>query len=122
MNNLLYYNKEISKYQLKKVTPHYWGFKEGSFVYYMIAPPWVKTLIVSEALLNFQNDVVNCTGFGVSGAVGSQKDSQESISELTKTFSSSDQHYVDRVAQRIKTTAEERKPLLYSRDIKIGGS
>ena len=47
MNTLLSSNEEIMRFCLRKVT-HYWGFKEGSYVYYMVAPPWVKTLVVSD--------------------------------------------------------------------------
>ena len=53
MNTLLSCNEEIMRFCLRKVT-HFWGFKEGSYVYYMVAPPWVKTLVVSY-LLNIKN-------------------------------------------------------------------
>jgi hypothetical protein len=46
MNTLLTANEDIMNYGLKKVT-HYWGFKESNYVYYMVAPPWVKILVVS---------------------------------------------------------------------------
>ena len=49
MNTLLSSNEEVMRFCLRKVT-HFWGFKEGSYVYYMVAPLWVKTLIVREIL------------------------------------------------------------------------
>lgn len=45
MNTLLSANEEIMRFCLRKVT-HFWGFKEANYVYYMVAPPWVKTLVV----------------------------------------------------------------------------
>lgn len=44
-------NDEMIRFQLKKL-PRYWGFREGSFIYYMLTPPWVKLYI---------NDVINQT-------------------------------------------------------------
>lgn len=49
MNTLVTANEEIIRFCLRKVT-HYWGYKEGNYVYYMVSPPWVKTLV---------NDVIN---------------------------------------------------------------
>lgn len=46
MNTLLTANEDVMSYCLKKVT-HYWGYKEQNYVYYMVAPPWVKVLVVS---------------------------------------------------------------------------
>jgi hypothetical protein len=45
MNTLLTANEDIMSFCLRKVT-HFWGFKEGNYVYYMVAPPWVKSLVV----------------------------------------------------------------------------
>jgi hypothetical protein len=49
MNTLLSSNEDIMSFCLRKVT-HFWGFKEGNYVYYMVAPPWVRSLV---------NDVIN---------------------------------------------------------------
>lgn len=49
MNNLISSNSIIRKYGLRRV-PYYWGFKDTSHIYYMVAPPWVHLLV---------NDVVN---------------------------------------------------------------
>ena len=46
MNTLTVANDELAQFQLRKVT-YYWGFKEGTYVYYMLAPPWVKFKVVS---------------------------------------------------------------------------
>lgn len=51
MNTMLNSNEEILRFCLRKVT-HFWGYKEGTYVYYMVAPPWVKTLV---------NDNINFT-------------------------------------------------------------
>jgi hypothetical protein len=52
MNTLLSSNEEIMRFCLRKVT-HYWGFKEANYVYYMVAPPWVRTLVVSIAAISY---------------------------------------------------------------------
>ena len=49
MNTMMNTNDEVMRFQLKKL-PRYWGYREGTFVYYMLTPPWVKLFI---------NDVVN---------------------------------------------------------------
>jgi len=49
MNTLLYSNEELIHFQLRKV-PHFWGYKEDNFVYYMLSPPWNRF---------FVNDIVN---------------------------------------------------------------
>jgi len=46
MNTLLYNNEEIMRFCLRKIS-HYWGYKEGNYIYYMFAPPWVRIYIVS---------------------------------------------------------------------------
>ncbi len=46
MNTLLNTNDDIIRYQLRKIS-YYWNYTEGSFVYYMFAPPWLKVYIVS---------------------------------------------------------------------------
>lgn len=45
MNTMLNTQEDVNKYQLRKIA-HYWGFREGNFVYYMLAPPWLKIYIV----------------------------------------------------------------------------
>lgn len=49
MNNLISSHSTIWKYGLRRV-PYYWGFKDATHIYYMVAPPWIKLLV---------NDVVN---------------------------------------------------------------
>eukprot|EP00349_Pseudokeronopsis_sp_Brazil_P011378 CAMPEP_0202979638 /NCGR_PEP_ID=MMETSP1396-20130829/85728_1 /ASSEMBLY_ACC=CAM_ASM_000872 /TAXON_ID= /ORGANISM="Pseudokeronopsis sp., Strain Brazil" /LENGTH=95 /DNA_ID=CAMNT_0049719147 /DNA_START=651 /DNA_END=938 /DNA_ORIENTATION=- len=49
MNTLLASNEEVIMFQLRKIS-QYWGYKEGDSVYYMLAPPWIKSYV---------NDVVN---------------------------------------------------------------
>jgi hypothetical protein len=51
MNTMLNSNEDILRFCLRKVT-HYWGFKEGTYVYYMVAPPWVKTLVNDQINTN----------------------------------------------------------------------
>lgn len=59
MNTLINSNEEVLRYCLRKVA-HYWGYKDGNYVYYMLAPPWVKFIVVSPYILYLsQNDVVN---------------------------------------------------------------
>ena len=59
MNTLLHSNEDIQRYCLRKVT-HYWGFKEGTYVYYMVAPPWVK-LVVNDVINTSKNAGVAAT-------------------------------------------------------------
>ncbi len=43
LNNQVNLNEFLLKYQLRRVT-QYWGVfsEDGIFIYYMLAPPWVK--------------------------------------------------------------------------------
>ena len=45
MNTLLYNNEEVMRFCLRKIS-HYWGFKESNYIYYMLAPPWVRVVVV----------------------------------------------------------------------------
>jgi hypothetical protein len=45
MNTLLYNNEEIMRFCLRKIS-HFWGYKEGNYIYYMLSPPWVRVYIV----------------------------------------------------------------------------
>ena len=49
MNTMLNTNDDVIRYQLRKIS-HYWGYREqgSNFVYYMLAPPWLKIYIVSS--------------------------------------------------------------------------
>jgi hypothetical protein len=49
MNTMINTNADVIKYQLRKIS-HYWGYRESgsNFVYYMLAPPWLKMFIVSQ--------------------------------------------------------------------------
>jgi len=49
MNTMLNTNADVVRYQLRKIA-HYWGFRDQQFVYYMLAPPWLKIYV---------NDAVN---------------------------------------------------------------
>jgi hypothetical protein len=53
MNTMINTNADICKYQLRKIS-HYWGYidkdSDTNFVYYMLAPPWLKIYVVSEVL------------------------------------------------------------------------
>lgn len=44
MNTLVNTNPEVVRFQLRRVT-HFWGFREGNFIYYMLACPWVHTIV-----------------------------------------------------------------------------
>ena len=63
MNTLLTANEDIMSFCLRKVT-HFWGFKEGNYVYYMVAPPWVRSLV---------NDIINMSKNMSQGDNGKQK-------------------------------------------------
>ena len=45
MNTLLYNNEEVMRFCLRKIS-HFWGYKEANYIYYMLAPPWVRVIIV----------------------------------------------------------------------------
>lgn len=49
MNTLLHNDEEIMGYDLRRVI-HFWGYKEEQYIYYMLAPSWVKLKV---------NDIMN---------------------------------------------------------------
>jgi hypothetical protein len=51
MNTMLNTNDDVIRYQLRKIS-YYWGLREGNFIYYMLAPPWLKVYV---------NDAINQT-------------------------------------------------------------
>lgn len=51
MNTMLNTNDDMIRFHLRKL-PRYWGYREETFVYYMLTPPWVKLYV---------NDVINQT-------------------------------------------------------------
>jgi hypothetical protein len=46
MNTLVNTNEEIVRLQLRKCA-HFWGYREGNFVYYMFVTPWIRLYVVS---------------------------------------------------------------------------
>ena len=52
MNTMLNTNEDVLRYQLRKIS-YYWGYRQGNFVYYMLAPPWLKVYIVSKSINDF---------------------------------------------------------------------
>lgn len=51
MTTLINSNSEVLRFCLRKVTG-FWGHKENGFIYYMVAPPWVKLYVVSSFFIN----------------------------------------------------------------------
>ena len=102
MNNFISANTVMRKYGLRRVS-HYWGYKEDNYIYYMVAPPWVKLLV---------NDVVNFLKI-------SQTQAQKETESDEPSFSSDEEDMSarKRIRYRIKNTAEEKKPVLYSRSV-----
>ena len=49
MNTLVNSNDDLQAFKIKKVS-FYWDYRDGTFVYYMFAPPWIRLIV---------NDVVN---------------------------------------------------------------
>ena len=49
MNTMLNTNDDVIRYNLRKIS-YYWGYKEGEYLYYMLAPPWLKVYV---------NDAIN---------------------------------------------------------------
>lgn len=94
MNTLIRSNQEIMQYDLRKII-HYWGYKEGQYIYYVLAPTWVKLKI--NDIMNFYRKVENKT-----------RSSFDSLSETEVKFD-----------KRLAERAQERKPVLYSREIDI---
>lgn len=102
MNNFISANTVMRKYGLRRVS-HYWGYKEDHHIYYMVAPPWVKLLI---------NDVVNFWKI-------TQSQAHNDTESKAPSFSSDEEEMTarDKIKHRIKFTAEEKKPVLYSRSV-----
>ena len=94
MNTMLHTNPEVMRYDLRRVI-HYWGFKEGQFIYYVVAPSWVKLKI---------NDIMNF-----------YKKADLKTRSSFDSFSQSEEKFDKRLAER----AQENKPVLYSREIEI---
>jgi hypothetical protein len=94
MNTLLSNNEEIMQYDLRRII-HYWGYKEGQYIYYMLAPSWVKIKI--NDIMNFYKKYDNKT-----------RSSYDS-------FSQHDEKFDKRLAER----AQQHKPTLYSKEIDI---
>jgi hypothetical protein len=94
MNTLLNNNQEILKFDLRRVI-HYWGYKEAPYIYYVLAPSWVKLKI---------NDIMNF-----------YKKADKQTRSSFDSFSQSEERFDKRLAER----AQEHKPVLYSREIEI---
>lgn len=94
MNTLLHNNQQVSEFDLRKVV-HYWGYKEGQYIYYVLAPRWVKLKV---------NDIMNFY----------RKADLRSRSSFD-SFSSAEEPFTKRLASR----AQKRKPILYSKEIEI---
>lgn len=104
MNNFISANTVMRKYGLRRVA-HYWGFKEDGYIYYMIAPPWVKLLV---------NDVVNFWKI-------TQSQTHQETESAPPSFSSDEEEMTakKKIRNRTKKTAEEKKPVLYSRGVQM---
>ena len=94
MNTLLHNNEEVMNFDLRRVI-HYWGYKEGQFIYYMLAPSWVKIKI--NDIMNFYRKKDNKT-----------RSSFDSFSETEERFD-----------KRLAEKAQLHKPTLYSKEIEI---
>ena len=57
MNTLVNNNDDLQRYQIRKVS-YYWGFHENNFVYYMFAPPWIRT-VINDSVNQIQTKVTN---------------------------------------------------------------
>lgn len=88
MNTLLNSNQEIQEYDLRKII-HYWGYKEGQYIYYVLAPSWVRLKI--NDIMNFYRKAENKT-----------RSSFDSLSEMEEKFD-----------KRLAERAQEHKPVLY---------
>jgi len=88
MNTMANTNDMVIEYQLRRVA-FYWGYQEDErYVYYMFAPPWVKTRV--------NNDMNVC--------------SNSKSGSITKRSSIKGNENSFRFA-----LAEEKKPILYSK-------
>mmetsp|Transcript_27115 Transcript_27115/g.23980 ORF Transcript_27115/g.23980 Transcript_27115/m.23980 type:complete len:172 (+) Transcript_27115:582-1097(+) len=94
MNTLLHNNEEVMHFDLRRVI-HFWGYKEGHYIYYMLAPSWVKIKI---------NDIMNFYRKG-----------ETKTRSSFDSFSESEEKFQTRLADR----AQDHKPTLYSREIDI---
>ena len=92
MNTMLHSNSEVMQYDLRRVI-HYWGYKEGQYIYYMLAPSWIKLKI--NDIMNFYKKVEPKT-----------RSSFDSLSESEDKFD-----------KRLAERAQDHKPVLYSREI-----
>jgi len=49
MNTLLNANEIMISFQLRRV-PAFWGYQEQNYIYYMMAPPWIKMRVVRTSI------------------------------------------------------------------------
>jgi len=75
MNTLIKSHEVISQFNLRRIIK-FWGYKDGKYVYFMLAPPWIKFNpgITYAGVLNQQLDDVNRSETGSN----SVKDTPES--------------------------------------------
>ena len=73
MNNFVSSNSVIRKYGLRRV-PHYWNYVENGNIFYMLAPPWVRTRV--NDVVNFQK-IVNEKNEDDSDSMGASFSSEE---------------------------------------------
>lgn len=107
MNMLVSSNRDIVKFGLRKI-PSFWGYKEEGYIYFMIAPPWTRTPI---------NDVVNEVLVDNSIPKYRRADTNNSSSQSAVT----NEAYLikQHLNERIRNTAESKKPILYSSNVAI---
>ena len=102
MNNMISANSVMRKYGLRRIS-YFWGYKEDDYIYYMVAPPWVKLVV---------NNVVNFWKIP-------QTQAQQETESDDPSFSSDEEKddAKKRIKNRMKLTVEEKKPVLYSRRV-----
>jgi len=96
MNNLINTDDEIVSYDLRWIV-YYWGYAEKKYLYYMLAPVWVHLWVNDIVNMTFSKELLD-------------NESEDSLSES---------NYKEKREKQFAKLAEEKKPILYSKDIEI---
>ena len=133
MNTLIKSHDVISQFNLRRIIK-FWGYKDGSYVYFMLAPPWIKFNpgITYAGVLNQQLDEVHKSELGSNSNRNSNDDSsvrddfttgrdksKEEERKLTEGMSDSAQNLFKIHQLVFKKSSFIKEPMLYSKDIPV---
>lgn len=117
MNTLITAHEVISQFNLKRVLK-YWGFNDGSHIYFMLAPPWIKfnpALVYSSVIKN-QTEYVQMKDGNTNAAGGNVGLDYNNDNYQDNKSSSMNMKMQSSILSKTNLFKE---PQLYSKDIDI---